>query len=399
MPETRVQDEQGTVHVFPDGSTPEMIATALGVKPPVPPASQALSSITSGKPNLPGMIQRDESNARLAGVPGGSPNTPPATPTMAKIAGAGIGAAALGTPGVLPFLGAQAANVAKAVPPLAMMAGIGWLRKQIPAIPPIAEYLPMFMRFGGKPNPSAESEALPPASNDQIPGRPYAPNPRYEPPPPEPQPIAPRKGPLLLEGAVNPGASLPARPSPELMQSRSLSEPGAAPPPEPSAGLGKLPFIPKPAAKLPAAFESPEPSYSSPTGTVENPDTSPTPSRTELPFIPKPTVADIGNKVESSLGGKPLAPNVPLRQQMPATRTALEGHTPVTSSALSSYKYDPTAREFHAVSGNTHYVYGDVSPEDAQAFEQAESKGKAWQAIIRSNPLVRKNGKPVIPAQ
>lgn len=34
MPETRVQDEQGTVHVFPDGSTPEMIAQALGVRPP-----------------------------------------------------------------------------------------------------------------------------------------------------------------------------------------------------------------------------------------------------------------------------------------------------------------------------------------------------------------------------
>lgn len=34
MPDIRVQDEQGTVHVFPDGSTPEMISQALGVKPP-----------------------------------------------------------------------------------------------------------------------------------------------------------------------------------------------------------------------------------------------------------------------------------------------------------------------------------------------------------------------------
>ena len=31
----RVTDEQGTTHVFPDGSTPEMIAKALNVKLPV----------------------------------------------------------------------------------------------------------------------------------------------------------------------------------------------------------------------------------------------------------------------------------------------------------------------------------------------------------------------------
>lgn len=36
MTDIRVQDEQGTTHVFPDGSTPEMIAKVMGVKPPVP---------------------------------------------------------------------------------------------------------------------------------------------------------------------------------------------------------------------------------------------------------------------------------------------------------------------------------------------------------------------------
>jgi hypothetical protein len=34
MPEIRVEDEQGTVHVFPDGSTPDMIAKVMNVKPP-----------------------------------------------------------------------------------------------------------------------------------------------------------------------------------------------------------------------------------------------------------------------------------------------------------------------------------------------------------------------------
>ncbi|SRR6266550_909452 len=36
MPDIRVLDEQGTTHVFPDGSTPEMIAKVMGVKPPAP---------------------------------------------------------------------------------------------------------------------------------------------------------------------------------------------------------------------------------------------------------------------------------------------------------------------------------------------------------------------------
>lgn len=34
MGEVRVQDEQGNVHVFPDGSTPEMISKAMNLKPP-----------------------------------------------------------------------------------------------------------------------------------------------------------------------------------------------------------------------------------------------------------------------------------------------------------------------------------------------------------------------------
>lgn len=34
MPEIRVQDEQGNIHVFPEGSTPEMIAKVMNVKPP-----------------------------------------------------------------------------------------------------------------------------------------------------------------------------------------------------------------------------------------------------------------------------------------------------------------------------------------------------------------------------
>ena len=44
MPEIRVQDEQGNIHVFPDGSTPDMIAKALNVKAPNPANPYGLSA-------------------------------------------------------------------------------------------------------------------------------------------------------------------------------------------------------------------------------------------------------------------------------------------------------------------------------------------------------------------
>lgn len=47
MPEIRVQDEQGNVHVFPDGSTPEMIAKVMNVS--LPTQSQAAPSSTMDK--------------------------------------------------------------------------------------------------------------------------------------------------------------------------------------------------------------------------------------------------------------------------------------------------------------------------------------------------------------
>lgn len=75
-----------------------------------------------------------------------------------------------------------------------------------------------------------------------------------------------------------------------------------------------------------------------------------------------------------------------------------QGHTAVEgSSAIRSKMYDPAAREFHArlTSGDTTYVYGDVSPEEASGFEGAKSKGQAFQAMKANHPLVAKivNGK------
>lgn len=99
----------------------------------------------------------------------------------------------------------------------------------------------------------------------------------------------------------------------------------------------------------------------------------------KLPWMPE---------LEKSLGNEPLQvkPGVPIKNQ------------PRISSAVKDYSYDSDAREFHVqpTGGSTGYIYGDVSPEDAQAFHNAESKGQAWQQM-RNNPLVGKvvNGKRV----
>lgn len=111
--------------------------------------------------------------------------------------------------------------------------------------------------------------------------------------------------------------------------------------------------------------------------------------------------------LQDSMGGRELSPTTPLREQLdvaaPKAATAdtslPEGHTAFDSSAVRSGKYDAGAREYHArgTGGEVVYVYGDVSPDAAQAFQQAESKGKAWQTLKQNHPLVAKivNGKRI----
>jgi hypothetical protein len=65
MDEIRVTDEQGVTHVFPAGSTPEMIAAAMGVKPPGGIASRNAVS-PAGAPEDPNFTwHRGESNPEI----------------------------------------------------------------------------------------------------------------------------------------------------------------------------------------------------------------------------------------------------------------------------------------------------------------------------------------------
>jgi hypothetical protein len=131
------------------------------------------------------------------------------------------------------------------------------------------------------------------------------------------------------------------------------------------------------------------------------PEAEPPATETAAPESPaatltkKATPAEIEKALNDALGGKPLQKGVSLKNQNQTSSAAPasnlpEGFTPVKSSALQGYKYDPATREFESITtGGQHYIHGDVSPEDAQAFEAADSKGKAWQQI-RQNPLVAK---------
>jgi KTSC domain len=121
---------------------------------------------------------------------------------------------------------------------------------------------------------------------------------------------------------------------------------------------------------------------------TDEPSTSPQSAKARLEAL-----------LNEGLGGKPLEQGVALKNQ---GAKLPQGFTPLESSALKGYKYDPGASEFQAISQNgQHYIYGDVSPEQAESFANSNSKGQAWNNLRQSSPLVAKviNGKRVAVAR
>lgn len=183
--------------------------------------------------------------------------------------------------------------------------------------------------------------------------------------------------------AEDPGAPNPETPPTEVRQAGSLYR-GVQQYEDPAAGLGEIPVK---RGQLADSVQQPQASA---------------PQRGSL----RQMVNDVGDQVGKGLGASPPPnPKEPIYQrgnsssQMQGGDSDLpQGHTAVQSSALKSYRYIPESNEFHAQygSGNgTVHVFGDVSPEEAQQFEQAKSKGQAMQQIKNGHPLVAKiiNGK------
>lgn len=185
------------------------------------------------------------------------------------------------------------------------------------------------------------------------------------------------------EEPVNPGAPEPVTPPKEVLQASSLYR-GAKQVEDPAAGLGQIPV------KRGSLAEQMKP---------QEPAAQPI-QRGSL----RQMVDEIGNQVGKELKASPPPnPKQPIYQRgslanaMKGESDLPQGHTAHQSSALRSSMYDSGAKEFHArmTSGDTTYVYGDVSPEEADAFNSADSKGKAYQQIKSGHPLVAKivNGK------
>jgi KTSC domain len=202
---------------------------------------------------------------------------------------------------------------------------------------------------------------------------------------------------------VYPGAHLPAAPDvgvlhgpgappADLVQSTNLASahtPVAAPAAQTGEALGGI--------RAPGAAPPVEPTSTAGFRDAMNQQAAVEPAQPQ-----KVQPQKVEQLLNDSMGGKPLKPNVSLRDQLKPTAVAPdipEGHTAVKdSSALKSYKYDPATKEFEAVTtGGQHYIHGDVSPEQAKAFEAADSKGKAWNELRKGSTRVGKevNGQRV----
>lgn len=200
-------------------------------------------------PNLGGMIQQDETQSRVAGLPGGSPITAPATPMMANVAGGAIGAAGAGVaiPAAVGFIRSH-----PIIGPLIAQEAITEARK-LPVvgkfIPKYAEVLPWLMGHG-KGKPPAEVGGPPDATLDPVNVPEYA---GEAPAPGSPENLRDwwkgRQGGLAdrpIDRATmqrpTPGASTPTQApqplAPEIQMQQKL---GIEPQPEPVAAAPSIP--------------------------------------------------------------------------------------------------------------------------------------------------------------
>lgn len=228
------------------------------------------------------------------------------------------------------------------------------------------------------------------------------------PPPPVPQTNgipwgSGGQGPLELRGKmiprtpVYPGANLPENPG--VFPGAHLPEnpgefPGAHLPAKPPNEVLN-PSLVSPSRGLPGMWGK---------EVTRPPQVPPPPSVPPLP--PRPGLL-LRGQVERPAVSEYAAPQEPLAQKLDRTTKSAfdiprpqpgkpifdrfknqpipEGHTPVESSALRSWKYDPQTKVFSALTKDgTIYTHGEVTPAEAEAFGNAESKGKAW-ADIRNN--------------
>jgi hypothetical protein len=234
------------------------------------------------------------------------------------------------------------------------------------------------------------------ATQFKVPGRDFG----LQKPAAAPAPFVDPGAPLPEHPGTFPGAPLPATPAPEVLNPALVSPartlPGMISPEVVRPPAAPIPARPglqltgdTPAPEAAAAAAPPEPAAAAPPEALSNKNKIGT-------SYAAPTAADIlSEKLNDALGGRPIQPGVTMRNQATAAAGKLPAGFTATpdSSLLKGYKYDPATQEFDAVlNTGQRFRHGEVSPDQFQAFEDADSKGKAW-TDLRNGPGVTPLGK------
>ncbi len=201
---------------------------------------------------------------------------------------------------------------------------------------------------------------------------------------------AARRATLEAESPTIPPSARAAEPSLEDLWNQHQPKPSAIPPPRP-------PMPPELQSRIDATLrdEPPPPRIPEPEVPRAAAPSIPQSNRELSQTLDRQLRAGLG--VKDTIPAPPVntfvRPGIPMKAQMePPTGSVAEGHTSVESSALKSWKYDPATRVFSAETKNgAIYRHAEVTPEEAKAFADADSKGTAWKDIRDNHALIKKN--------
>jgi hypothetical protein len=203
-----------------------------------------------------------------------------------------------------------------------------------------------------------------------------------------------------------PGAPLPAKPPAEVLQAQPLATGAQPTPASPAAALGKIPAPWRMKPQADALTEVPTPATQPAAQTGEALSQVPIapwrmkPQAAALGDTPTPATArqftnKVGPMIDEGLGNPPsvkpaVTPGQPIYRRVPPTAPAAEpaptaegmpeGSIAVEGSkAVKSYHYDEPSQTMSVeLNQGTMHRYAPVSPDQAQDFANAPSKGRAW---------------------
>ena len=209
------------------------------------PLTPSASAIKSAHPFLSSLLEPEASSG-----PSGLPALSNATSSGLQSVARGLRGAVRGIGQTFNPIPQPGENALTATPIARIGRGIGTLAKEASQVPaaihdintsadPLGTYAKVTQETVGQ----GAGQALTALATEGLARRPFVRGLKAATKGPEP--VYPG-APLPEHPGVFPGAPLPLRPSPELLQARGLTTGARVPPPEPSAGLGRLPVATAP---------------------------------------------------------------------------------------------------------------------------------------------------------